>query len=34
LATGVAMPDEKVPQLRDGYNQKQIETLDLEAAGS
>jgi hypothetical protein len=26
------MPDQKVPRLRDGYNQEQIETLDLEAA--
>jgi putative flavoprotein involved in K+ transport len=33
LTTGLGVPEEELPQLRDGYNQPVIETLDLAKAG-
>jgi putative flavoprotein involved in K+ transport len=33
LTTGLDVPEEELPQLRDGYNQPLIETLDLAKAG-
>ena len=31
--TGLKAPAEVIPQLRDGYEQEQVDTLDLEAVG-
>ena len=31
--TGLTAPAEVIPQLRDGYEQEQVDTLDLEAVG-
>lgn len=33
LTTGLNVPEEELPQLRDGHNQPLIETLDLAKAG-